>query len=117
MAKGIKTGGRKKGSRNKATIARENEINGRRMSPLAYMLKVMRNSKADKDRRDRMGVAAAPYVHPRLNSIQGVPDLPVEVRETLELTDAARRIAFVLAAGVASIPAQPQPKAKKREPA
>ncbi|MBZ9922228.1 hypothetical protein LB579_31610 [Mesorhizobium sp. BR1-1-7] len=34
------------------------------------MLKVMRNPKADASRRDDMAKAAAPYVHPKLASMQ-----------------------------------------------
>jgi hypothetical protein len=37
--------------------------------PLDYMLAVMHDEKADKDRRDRMAAAAAPYLHARLQSI------------------------------------------------
>lgn len=36
------------------------------MSPLDYMLMVMRNQDADQSRRDRMAVAAAPFCHPRI---------------------------------------------------
>ena len=32
------------------------------------MLRVMRDPKADKSRRDEMAKAAAPYLHPRLQS-------------------------------------------------
>lgn len=35
------------------------------MSPLDYMLSVMRDPEADSARRDRMAQAAAPYVHPK----------------------------------------------------
>jgi hypothetical protein len=35
------------------------------MSPLDYMLKVMRNPEADQERRDRMAIAAAPFCHAR----------------------------------------------------
>lgn len=35
------------------------------MSPLDYMLNVMRDEAADGNRRDRMAVAAAPFVHGR----------------------------------------------------
>lgn len=34
-------------------------------TPLEYMLAVMRNLNADPGRRDRMAVAAAPYLHPK----------------------------------------------------
>jgi hypothetical protein len=36
------------------------------MSPLDYMLTVMRNPDADQSRRDRMAIAAAPFCHPRV---------------------------------------------------
>jgi hypothetical protein len=36
------------------------------MSPLDYMLTVMRDPQADPMRRDRLAIAAAPYVHPRV---------------------------------------------------
>jgi phage terminase small subunit len=35
------------------------------MTPLDYMLKVMNDPKAEKDRRDKMAIAAAPFIHPR----------------------------------------------------
>lgn len=70
MAIGKKTGGRQKGSRNKATARREREIAKGGDTPLEYMLKVMRNAKADATRRDDMAKAAAPYVHPKLASLQ-----------------------------------------------
>lgn len=36
------------------------------LSPLDYMLTVMRNPDADQSRRDRMAVAAAPFCHQRM---------------------------------------------------
>jgi len=33
------------------------------MTPLEYMMKVMNDAETDKDRRDKMAIAAAPYVH------------------------------------------------------
>src|SRR4051812_17348966 len=35
--------------------------------PLAYMLRVMNDPSAQPERRDRMAIAAAPFVHPRAN--------------------------------------------------
>lgn len=35
------------------------------MTPLEYMVEVMRDPQAEKERRDRMAVAAAPYIHER----------------------------------------------------
>jgi len=38
--------------------------------PLEYMLAVLRDEKADPERRDRMAAAAAPYIHPRLANVE-----------------------------------------------
>lgn len=65
-----KTGGRRKGTPNKATAHKEREIAKSGLTPLEYMLKIMRNPKASNDRRDDMAKAAAPYVHRRLASMQ-----------------------------------------------
>jgi hypothetical protein len=56
------TGGRKKGSLNKRT--KEIEIEAQGITTLQYMLKVMRDPKADPYRRDN----TAPFVHARRNS-------------------------------------------------
>lgn len=40
------------------------------ITPLEYMLGVMRNTEADLDRRDAMARAAAPYMHPALKAIE-----------------------------------------------
>jgi len=58
-----KTGGRKKGSLNRKTILNKAAKQG--ITPLDYMLKVMRNQKAKTQRRDDMAKAAAPYLHAR----------------------------------------------------
>ncbi len=44
---------------------------GEDLGPLAYMLKVMNDPKAPDDRRDRMAIAAAPFVHARKGIGQG----------------------------------------------
>lgn len=68
MAIGKKTGGRRKGSRNKIKLiapAVEAVLGAVKsgITPLEYMLKVMRDSKQPAPRRDDMARAAAPYVH------------------------------------------------------
>jgi hypothetical protein len=74
MAKGKKTGGRKKGSRNKATIALEQELAASGELPRDYMLRIMRDPNADDHRRDEMAKAVAPYVHPRFATIPHTGD-------------------------------------------
>lgn len=41
-----------------------------RMTPLEYMLSVMNDTEADAGRRDRMAVAAAPFVHARAEAAE-----------------------------------------------
>lgn len=65
---GERRGGRKRGTRNKASVQREAEVKATGLTPLEYMLEVMRNSDAPLERRDEMAKAAAPYVHPKLAS-------------------------------------------------
>lgn len=42
-------------------IKKSSKLSG--MTPLEYMLAVMNSTEADDERRDRMAIAAAPYVH------------------------------------------------------
>ena len=74
MAKGKKTGGRQKGSKNRRTLEREMLIGGQ-ITPLEFMLNLMRKEpppKADpitvvqhEGLRFEAAKAAAPYVHAR----------------------------------------------------
>lgn len=84
--KGKKTGGRAKGALNKKTIAKKalaEHLQKKGLTPLEYMLRVMR-SRAKNERRDDMAKAAAPYIHPRLNAIQhtGKDGEPIRVELT-----------------------------------
>lgn len=65
-----KTGGRQKGVGNKATAEREAEIAASGLTPLEYMLDVMRNVATDEARRLEAAKSAAPYVHPRLTAME-----------------------------------------------
>lgn len=95
--KGKKTGGRKPGSRNKNKKAiRDLIVQEAKLTPLAYMIKVMLDPKTAKERKDDMAKAAAPYVHPRLQAIQQLNiNAPVDMK-TVNNMDLARRIAFTL---------------------
>jgi len=57
MARGCKTGGRKKGSRNRATEEARAAAKATGVLPLDYMLTVMRDPEADHKRRDAMAMA------------------------------------------------------------
>jgi len=73
MALGKKTGGRQKGSRNKNTAKRKAEIAASGLTPLEYMLGVLRDPEIDAHRRDEMAKAVAPYLHARLASAEVKP--------------------------------------------
>jgi len=82
--------GRKKGVANKATNKRRDAA--RRaldsgVTPLDFMLSVLRDPKAEKGRRDDMAKAAAPYVHPKLSAIEhkGEGGGPIDMHWTVEL--------------------------------
>lgn len=105
MAKGIKTGGRKKGSRNKATAGKEAAIAKSGLTPLEFMLNLMRMEvDEDADIQQRIAVnamrfeaakAAAPYVHPRLNAVEhtGKDGGPIETKEVTD-NELTRWLAF-----------------------
>lgn len=92
-----KTGGRKKGTPNKATARREAEIAASGLTPLDYMLKVMRNPRENKDRRLEAAGKAAQYVHPKLAAITHTGDAqkPVVIADmdAERFEEIARRLA------------------------
>ena len=64
-APGERRGGRRKGTPNKVTVKRAAEIAASGMTPLDFMLAVLRDEDADDKDRMWAAVAAAPYVHPK----------------------------------------------------
>jgi hypothetical protein len=70
MIKREKTGGRRKGSRNKVTLARSAEIAASGLTPLEFMLSVLRDPNEDPARRIDAAKSAAPYCHHRLASLE-----------------------------------------------
>lgn len=84
MARGGNRGGagRPKGAQNRRTKEIAEAITKTGITPLEYMMKVMRDPKADRSRRDDMARAAAPYMHPRLQTmtVQGDPTAPLTIQ-------------------------------------
>ena len=66
MAVGKKTGGRVKGVPNKATAAKLQAVTASGLTPMDFMLKVMRDEAEDLDKRLDAAKSVAPYVHPKL---------------------------------------------------
>lgn len=69
MPVGKKTGGRKKGTPNRATAAKEAEIAASGLTPLQYLTSIYQDVSADDAKRMDAAKAAAPYVHPKLQPI------------------------------------------------
>jgi len=82
MAAGQKTGGRKAGTPNKASAAKAAAIAASGLTPLDFMLSVMRDENAAPEVRLEAARSAAPYVHPRLSAVaySGPEGGPIEMR-------------------------------------
>lgn len=79
-----KTGGRQKGTPNKATAKREAEIADAGITPLEYMLTVLHDETATAEDRKWAATAAAPYVHPKLASHHHAIVETVPMKDRLE---------------------------------
>ncbi len=92
-----KTGGRRKGTPNRVTARREREIAESGLTPLEYMLGVMRDEKADKEDRQWAATTAAPYVHPRLQPILSRDDQgkPIDDDTAFDMREISRRLLLV----------------------
>ena len=62
--------GRKPGVPNKRTAEKTAEIEASGLTPLDYMLRILRDELADTDARMDAAKAAAPYVHAKLASVE-----------------------------------------------
>ena len=62
--------GRPKGSKTKKTSDIALAAAGEGITPLEYMINIVRDEKAEPARRDDMAKAVAPYMHPRLSSVE-----------------------------------------------
>lgn len=82
--------GRPKGSQNKASAAKAAEIEASGLTPLDYMLGILRNETNDAAMRFEAAKAAAPYVHPRLATTELKGELTVnDVSAEPEASEAA----------------------------
>lgn len=73
--------GRKPGTPNKATTRRQEEIAASGITPLDYMLEVLRDEAAEPEQRNWAAQTAAPYVHPKLAAVEhtGPDGGPIQV--------------------------------------
>jgi len=61
--------GRKPGAPNKASAARQKAVEASGLAPLDYLLGVMRDDTVPREERVEAAKAAAPYVHPKLATV------------------------------------------------
>lgn len=84
MARGGKRegAGRKPGSANKLSREIADKAAEEGITPLEYMLQVLRDPDCDESRRDDMAKAAAPYMHPRLQTttLKGDEAKPINLK-------------------------------------
>lgn len=84
MARGGKRpgAGRKAGAAHQRTREITDKATESGNTPLEYMLAVLGDPTADQKRRDAMAVAAAPYMHARLQAVSlgSEPEKPVAMR-------------------------------------
>lgn len=93
--------GRKKGVPNRRTAETLAAVREKGITPLEYLLDVMRNEDEEPERRLDAAKAAAPYCHQRMPQqtiVTGTDGGPVQT-EDVGMNEIARRIAFVLTTG------------------
>lgn len=79
--------GRRKGAKAEVTNEAIRRA-GEGETPLEYMLRVMRDQTVDTDRRDKMAIGAAPYMHAKAVEISGEDGGPLVV-EIVKFSDTA----------------------------
>lgn len=81
--------GRPKGARNVKTVEQVAAVIATGMTPLEYLTSVYQDADADEAKRIDAAKAAAPYIHPKLTSVElsGPGGGPIEEVTRIELID------------------------------
>jgi hypothetical protein len=79
-----KTGGRQPGTKNRDIAEKEAAIAASGLTPLDYLLSLVRNPEKDESIRADAAKAAAPYCHARLVSTQNSHQVTMTVEEILQ---------------------------------
>lgn len=113
MARGGKRdgAGRRAGTINKASAAKRAEIEASGLTPLDYMLTVMRDEQNPADMRLDAAHKAAPFVHPKLAAVEHSGKIDSDNTHHVEgaLSSLDQFLAEALGAGEASIPRGTRP--------
>lgn len=78
------------------------------LTPLEYMLRVLRDPRTRQERRDQMAIAAAPYMHARLQAVEHKGEGGGLVINLLQFTPGLTDTVQIAAQAQRSLP---QPKA------
>jgi hypothetical protein len=78
-----KTGGRQKGTKDKKIAEKEAQIAASGLTPLEYMLGIMRDANNDQPVRLDAAKSAAPYCHQKLISTQSTVNATVKIEDIL----------------------------------
>src|SRR5712692_1223398 len=89
---GERRGGRRRGTPNRATAAKAAAVAASGLTPLDYLISVLRDETAPRAERMEAAARAAPYVHPRLAAIEhtGAAGGPIQVEQPLDLSELNR---------------------------
>lgn len=79
--------GRKAGTPNKASVERQKAVEESGLTPLEYMLSVLRNEGETMENRCWAAEKAAPYVHPRLANVEMNASVKLSHEDALEQLD------------------------------
>jgi hypothetical protein len=93
MARGGKRegAGRKPGVPNTKTQELIQKVEDSGLTPLGYMLNVLRNEDESLERRDWAAEKAAPYVHARLAAVEAKHDISDALADLLKAVDGRTR--------------------------
>ena len=107
---GERRGGRTKGTPNKATAAKAAEVAASGLTPLDYMLTVLRNETNTMEVRLDAANKAAPYVHPKLAAVTvgNDPDNPLPDNGAGAISESLAFIAAALGGGENKAPRKPR---------
>lgn len=77
--------GRPKGAVNKRSQEIIAEALKEGITPLQYMLEILRDTTQDPTRRDEMAKSAAPFIHPKLSSVDATVEMKNQEKALKEL--------------------------------
>lgn len=79
--------GRPKGIRVRKTQEIIEKATAGGITPLEYMMNILRDDSADPATRNSMAIAAAPYIHPKLSSVEAKIDMKGHEKALQELNN------------------------------